>query len=586
MIRVADHKQQPLFDPWAFLSPKRRRILQETWPGLFRDTILPHLPIRHFCGFFNAGFGRPTKELYTVLGVLILQETFDLTDQETVDQLSYNIQWHYALNIVEESDTAKYICPKTLWNMRSIVVENHLDHILFHTCTDTLAAAFKVNTDKQRMDSVHIKSNMRRLGRINIFVTGIHKFLKNLKRHHPPLFESIDPAVIERYLPEQSLNCFSMLKPSQTHKTLETVSSDLFDLTEQFKGHDAVTSMNTYKILTRILHEQCNLSPSRDPRRVTIKTPENIPSDSLQNPSDPDASYSGHKGQGYQVQIMETYATDEESKAKTLNLITYVEVERAHESDANALIPAIESTQRRNLGPKEAVVDSLYGSDENVEKARAYGVEVVSPVMGAVKNKGIGLEDFITGEKGEVISCPAGHSPLSATQKKNRYCAAFDSGHCSACKNRETCPAKPGKRAHYLRYTDKHLRIAARRAHEKTDAFKERYRWRAGVEATMSEYDRRTGVKHLRVRGFKAVRYCATLKALGINLLRAVAVMIALNREENAQKTGDAASPNRFFTFKEHSIAQLPATIALRARLTFAKRFSFTANTNWGYGHL
>ncbi len=39
----------------------------------------------------------------------------------------------------------------------------------------------------------------------------------------------------------------------------------------------------------------------------------------------------------------------------------------------------------------------------------------------------------------------------------------------------------------------------------------------------MSSYDRVTGVKCLRVRGLKAVRFCATLKALGVNILRAVA---------------------------------------------------------------
>jgi hypothetical protein len=40
----------------------------------------------------------------------------------------------------------------------------------------------------------------------------------------------------------------------------------------------------------------------------------------------------------------------------------------------------------------------------------------------------------------------------------------------------------------------------------------------------MSEYDRRTGVKRLRVRGMEAVRYCAVLKATGLNLYRAAAV--------------------------------------------------------------
>ncbi len=82
---------------------------------------------------------------------------------------------------------------------------------------------------------------------------------------------------------------------------------------------------------------------------------------------------------------------------------------------------------------------------------------------------------------------------------------------------------------YYLRYEDKARRVAQRRAHERTEAFKDRYRWRAGIEASMSEYDRRTGVKRLRVRGMKAVRYCAVLKAIGLNLYRATAVRKAFH---------------------------------------------------------
>ncbi len=66
-----------------------------------------------------------------------------------------------------------------------------------------------------------------------------------------------------------------------------------------------------------------------------------------------------------------------------------------------------------------------------------------------------------------------------------------------------------------------------RRQYENSEEFKDRYRWRAGVEATMSEYDRKTGVKHLRVRGLKAVRFSATLKALGVNIFRAARVRAA-----------------------------------------------------------
>jgi hypothetical protein len=549
MIHIKDQKQNELFDPWAFLGPKRRELLDQSWAGLFQKELLCELPVGEVAPFFTHGFGRPTKEMYTVLGALLLQQTHDLTDEETVNQLSFNIQWHYALNITEESDSAKYLCPKTLWNMRSIVVDNGLDATLFEHITDKLAKVFKVNTSNQRIDSVHIKSNMRRLGRIGIFTSSINKFLVNLKRNHKEQFDTVDKGIIDRYLSEKSLQCFSMVKPSESAKTLASVSADLFNLVEQFKDHPVITAMHSYKLLERVLKEQCTVSD--DGKRVEVKRPQEIPSDSLQNPSDPDATYSGHKGQGYQVQLMETYGKDEDAKEESLNLITHVDVEPAHESDANALIPAIESTQDRDLAPDEVLGDALYGSDENCQKASGLGVEIVSPVMGSKEEDRMSLSDFEVSEKGAVVSCPQGHEPVKRKAKKSRHTVAFDSHHCSTCPLQETCPVKKGTKYHYLRYTDKEMRLSKRRAYEKTEEFKDRYRWRSGVEATMSEYDRRTGVKHLRVRGFKAVRFCAILKAIGVNIFRATAVRRALDNAKTAHGRVLSALMYAFYVFKE-----------------------------------
>ena len=122
-------------------------MLEESWPGLFNEVILYELPVSEIAPYFNQGFGRPTKELHTVIGVLILQQTHDLTDAQSVEQLAFNIQWHYALNITEESDSAKYMCPKTLWNMRNIIVENGLETVISESVTDKLATVFNVDTD-------------------------------------------------------------------------------------------------------------------------------------------------------------------------------------------------------------------------------------------------------------------------------------------------------------------------------------------------------------------------------------------------------------------------------------------------------
>jgi len=554
MIRIKDHKQGHLFDPWSFLSPKRRQLLDQSWAGLFKEQILCELPVSKLAPFFNDSFGRPTKELHTVLAVLILQQALDLNDEQAIEQLAFNIQWHYALNITEESDSAKYFCPKTLWNMRSIAVENGLEALLFDGITNKLADVFKVNTDKQRIDSVHIKSNMRRLGRIGIFSKSINKFLVNLKRSYKEQFETVDKAIIDKYFSEKALGCFSMVKPSESKKTLASVADDLFDLAEKFKDCEQVSAMHSYKLLERVLKEQCHLNVSDDKKGIEVKKPKDIASDSLQNPSDPDATYSGHKGQGYQLQIMETYTDteDKQLKSKTLNLITHVEVEKACESDAQALIPAIESTQKRGLGPQELEADALYGSDENCESAKSMGVELVAPVTGNTEKSAVSLSQFEFSSKGHVLSCPQGHKPLTSKKKKTRFAQGFSCQTCAKCPLVNDCPVKPGKKYYYLRYEEKAMRIAKRRAEEQTAAFKERYRWRAGAEATMSELDRRTGVKRLRVRGFKAVSFCAILKAIGVNLFRAAAVRRAANHEDADHNKAKSTLNHAIFFVKEH----------------------------------
>jgi len=112
--------------------------------------------------------------------------------------------------------------------------------------------------------------------------------------------------------------------------------------------------------------------------------------------------------------------------------------------------------------------------------------------------------------------------------------------------------------------------IARRRSHQQSLEFADRYRWRAGIEGTMSAYDRLTGVKRLRVRGLKAVRFGATLKAVGVNLFRATAVRRARNR---ATDTGPG-SKSRFSRFISRVKEQITA-MGERHRPVFHPRCIF-----------
>ena len=556
MIRVKDHKQQQLFDPWHFLSPKRRRMLDEDWPGLFREHLLDELPVEQIAPHFKESVGRPTKELHTVLGMLLLQQAMDLSDHAAIEQLCFNIQWHYALSIPEESDDAKYISEKTLYTMRQLMIANSLDRLMFANIGDKLAKVFGVDTKKQRIDSVHIQSNMRKLGRITIFAHTIYKFLTNLKRHHRCLFDTIDRKLIDSYWGKKALSAFSLVKPSQAAKTLKQVSEDLFSLIEQFKDHSSVGSMHSYKLMQRVLAEQCMIEPGDDGNsKVVVKKPADIASSSLQNPSDPEATYDGHKGQGYQIQIMETYNQHEnpDEKEKELNLITHVAVQTACESDSNALVPAIKDAQNRQQGPDELLGDTLYGSDDNHRAAKDANIDLIAPVHKTNATNTSHLTGFAFNDEGYVIACRAGHKPNRVRYKKktDRFSAAFSQEHCQGCPHSGQCKLRPGKGKFLLHYSHKQYRLAARRAYEQTEAFVEAYRWRAGVEATMSEFARRTGVKKLRVRGMPAVRFAATMKAAGLNILRAGTVRKARRKARQANTNGNVVIYANFAAVKE-----------------------------------
>ncbi|RLB92591.1 MAG: hypothetical protein DRH76_11090 [Deltaproteobacteria bacterium] len=97
----------------------------------------------------------------------------------------------------------------------------------------------------------------------------------------------------------------------------------------------------------------------------------------------------------------------------------------------------------------------------------------------------------------------------------------------------------------------------------------QKYCWHAGIEATMSQYDRLTGVKRLRVRGFKAVPFTAILKAVAVNVARAVAAKQARARAQGPYADDRNWSPNCVFRLFKELIGAIYRLIAGRGAVIF-----------------
>lgn len=523
-LRMRNNLYLKGMDPWDdSLDERKIKRLKNSWAGIFHEHILPVLPVTKLKDHYDLKMGRPSKELYTVFGACVLQQFFDLTDAETCDQLAFNQQWHYALDILDEAD--QILSLKTLWNMRKILLNSDLINKVFDSARDQLANAYGIDKRLQRLDSVHIHSNMARLGRVRLLARVILNFLKNLKRQHESRYETVSDEIKSRYLKNDDPEYFGNVNPSGSKKRLEDIAQDLFQLIGQFKNEPDVVSMYSYQNLERVCSEHCTV----ENEQVRVKPAPEVSSASLQNPSDPDATYDGHKGQGFKVQMMETYTPDK-SAQEALQLITYVNVEPAHCSDAAAIAPALETAQKQNVLPEELTADTIYGGQKNVEKAKELHVNLIAPVPG--KQPANNLTDFkFDANTGEVTHCPEGHTPQKIKHnKKGSITCIWKIDTCQNCPLNAECAVKKRKKGYFLSYSRKEVAVTLRRQYQQSDAFKNKYRFRSGIEATNSHYIHQTGARRLRYRGLKRVDYAARLKAIAINVFRA-ARFVVLQRD-------------------------------------------------------
>ena len=140
MFTLRDRRTGDLFDRWSDLGEKRRRLLERSWAGVFRDHLLDELPVDDLRRHLDDRLGRPSRDLHVVIGVLLLQQLHDLSDAATVEALAFNMTWHFALDVRCEADS--YFCEKTLRNHRRLFIAYGLDELLFRRLTDRLVRAF------------------------------------------------------------------------------------------------------------------------------------------------------------------------------------------------------------------------------------------------------------------------------------------------------------------------------------------------------------------------------------------------------------------------------------------------------------
>ena len=194
MFRIRD-PQESLRQSRFLVTPKKAKRLERSWAEVFRNEALPLIDEERFAPMYCVDNGRPNRAVQTVLGVHLLKEMFNLTDDEALEQLEFNLLWHHALRLdIEETHLPR----KTLHNFRVRLMQHDGGRLAFQETTDRIIQALGIRTGKQRLDSTHIMSNIATLTRLGLFRETMRLFLRALRREHPELRPGVPEGLLGR----------------------------------------------------------------------------------------------------------------------------------------------------------------------------------------------------------------------------------------------------------------------------------------------------------------------------------------------------------------------------------------------------
>ena len=249
------------------------------------------------------------------------------------------------------------------------------------------------------------------------------------------------------------------------------------------------------------------------------------------SPYDLDVRYSQKRGtewKGFKVHLTETCEPDRP------NLITHVATTAATDQDVTALDDIHDGLDARGLLPAEHLADGAYLSAFELVKGRGRGVEMVGPMRvdtswQAADPDAFEMAQFEIDWEAEQVTCPTGQrsykwSPGKGPRGKPTLHVQFSNRTCAACEARPRCTrSEKAPRSLTLHPRLEHEALAAAREHQQTEAFKERYEARSGVEGTISEAASALGARRARHRGLPKTHLQHVATAAAMNLKRVVA---------------------------------------------------------------
>lgn len=478
--------------------------------------------------------GRPAASPGALAMVSVMQYAERLSDRQAAEAVRARIDWKYLLGLDLDDSGFDY---SLLARFRARLVAHGLEERLLEAVLEAAASMRLLRRGgPQRTDSTRVVADVRLLNRMEFVAETLRAALEALAAAAPDWLEQILAARETNWLDWYGERVDSWHQPLEEQDRdgwLRQVGEDGFHLLTaawQSDAPDWLRRIPALQVLRKVWVQQYH----RGPDGVRTREHEDLPPGHqlMVSPYDTEARYGTKKTTswtGYWLHLTET--CDDEMP----RLITDVATATAADGDSEALSGIHTRLAERQLLPAEQLVDSGYVTAGTLVVARQeHGIDLVGPARPIAGGDGLqrfGHDHFQIDDARREAICPGGHTSISwaATRSSRRthvplVQVRFDAATCLACPLRSQCTtAGNGKwgRALTLREPAQRTALQQRRREQATDAWRDRYRPRAGIEATVCQIVHRTHIRRSRYRTAAThLGHCLAATATAINLIR------------------------------------------------------------------
>jgi hypothetical protein len=333
---------------------------QGHWHNQFREQVVMRIDESIFSVLFNSTTGAPNAPVRTLVGMMILKESFGWSDSQLFEHCRFNLLVRSSLGLFNMNDplpveSTYYLLRKRIYDHQKQNGEDLMGNVFAHITSGQIKE-FNVNGRSIRMDSKLIGSNIAIFTRYEIIHQTLCMFYKSLDKAAKSKLFVVDRKQLELLMKEESSKTVYHSTKDELRGRLQTIGILICNLLDQLE----YLQNELYQLLQRVFNEQYKVI---DDEQIELRPKEEISSSSLQSPHDPESAYRNKGDQmvkGYSVNITETCSND------NLNLITNVIVEKANTPDTAFVEPAIEATIEVTGQTVEKVyADGAYQSPNN-----------------------------------------------------------------------------------------------------------------------------------------------------------------------------------------------------------------------------